>query len=359
MNELKRGYEQYQKEYDNKIAQILKKGWYVLGDEVVAFEKEFALWCGRKECIGVASGLDALKLAFRVLNIHSGDEVIVAGNAYIACVMGISENGATPVFVEPDSKYNIDVNKIEEKISDKTKAILAVHLYGQMCKMDKVMELARKYNLYVVEDCAQAHGAYYKGKIAGSYGDMACFSFYPSKNMGAFGDGGAIVTDNLEYGEKIRCLRNYGKEGRYENAEVGLNSRLDELQAGILRIKLSHINDINNERKRIAEFYLENINNRKIHLPEVYSEAEHAWQLFVLRTEYREQFSKYLEAMGIGYLYHYPIPPYLSKAYQYLRLKKGTLPITEMYADEVISIPMFNGLKTEEIEKVVDVINRF
>lgn len=359
ISERKREYECYGAEYEEKALQVLRSGWYVLGKEVDSFEKEFAAWCGRKECVGVASGLDALKLAFKVIEVKEGDEVLVAGNAYIACVMGISETGATPVFVEPDECYQIDVSRIEQQITPKTKAILAVHLYGQMCQMDKIMEVARKHNLYVIEDCAQAHGAIYRGKCAGSYGDVACFSFYPSKNLGGFGDGGAVVTDKTEFAERIRILRNYGKGTRYQNEEIGLNSRLDEIQAGLLRVKLHHIDEINTERRQIGEYYLRNIKNDNLFLPKVYEKSEPVWHLFVLRCKERERLSEYLTQKEIGFLYHYPIPPHLSKAYAYLGHKKGDLPLTEQYADEVISIPIFNGMQKEELEYVVNALNAF
>lgn len=359
INELRREYERHQEEYEKKILEILRSGWYVLGNEVALFEKEFAAWCGRKECVGVASGLDALKLAFKVIGIEAGDEVLIAGNAYIACVIGITANGGIPVFVEPDDYYELDVSQIEQHITSKTKAILAVHLYGQMCRMDKIMEIAHKYGLCVVEDCAQAHGARYQKKKAGSYGDISCFSFYPSKNLGGFGDGGAVLTDRHDFAERIRILRNYGKSTKYQNVEAGMNSRLDELQAGLLRVKLQYIEEINRERKRIAEYYLEKIKNDKIMLPRQYEESEMVWHLFVIRCKEREELAEYLFRKEIGFDYHYPIPPHLSKAYAYLGGKQGDLPLTEKYADEVLSIPIFNGMLQSEVDYVVEMINAF
>jgi dTDP-4-amino-4,6-dideoxygalactose transaminase len=359
ISERKREFERYQEEYEEKALEILRSGWYVLGNEVSSFETEFAAWCNKKECVGVASGLDALKLAFQAIGIEDGDEVLIAGNAYIACVIGITANGGIPVFVEPDEYYELDTQQLERHITPKTKAILAVHLYGQMCQMDKIMEIAQRHGLYVVEDCAQAHGAKYLGKRAGGYGDISCFSFYPSKNLGGFGDGGAIVTDRTEFADRIRILRNYGKSTKYQNAEAGQNSRLDELQAGLLRVKLRHIEEINEERKRIAEFYLGSIKNRKIILPRQYAGAQAVWHLFVIRCEERAKLAEYLEGKGIGFDYHYPIPPHLSEAYAYLGRKKGDLPLTEKYADEVLSIPIFNGMGQKEMEYVVDMINAF
>lgn len=359
VNELRRGYDKYQEEYERKALQILRSGWYVLGNEVTLFEKEFAAWCQRNECVGVASGLDALKLAFRVIGIESGDEVLIAGNAYIACVIGITANGGLPVFVEPDEYYELDVDQIERHITPRTKAILAVHLYGQMCRMDKIMEIAHRHGLYVVEDCAQAHGAKYQGKRAGSYGDVSCFSFYPSKNLGGFGDGGAVVTNKSEFADRMRVLRNYGKITKYQNTEAGMNSRLDEFQAGLLRIKLQHIEDINEERKKIAEYYLSRIKNDKIKLPQQYAESEAVWHLFVIRCELRQKLAEYLAQTEIGFDYHYPIPPHLSEAYVNLGIRRGDLPLTEKYADEVLSIPIFNGMLQSEMDYVIEMINAF
>lgn len=251
-NRLDRGFQLYQEEFETKALEVLRSGWYVLGKEVSSFEEEFAAYTGGKHCIGLASGLDALWIAFRVLGIGKGDEVIVQGNTYIASVMGITINGATPVFVEPDEYFNIDASQIEEKITGKTKAILVVHLYGQASNMDIIMEIARKHNLRVVEDCAQSHGARFRGKMTGTFGDIGCFSFYPSKNLGAFGDGGAIVTDDSSIADDVRIFRNYGSEKRYYNKVVGTNSRLDELQAGLLRVRLSHMQELEEEKRKIC-----------------------------------------------------------------------------------------------------------
>ncbi len=358
-NRLDRGFFKYQEEFETKALEVLRSGWYVLGNEVKSFEEEFAQFTGSRYCVGLASGLDALWIAFRVLGIGAGDEVIVQGNTYIASVMGITINGATPVFVEPDEYYNIDASKIEEKITDRTRAILVVHLYGQASNMEPVVALAKKYNLRLVEDCAQAHGAGFKGQSVGTFGDIGCFSFYPSKNLGAFGDAGAIVTDDPGIAEDVRVFRNYGSEKRYYNRVVGTNSRLDELQAGLLRVRLKHMPELEAEKRQICERYLREINNEKTALPMIREGATHIWHQFVIRCENRDELIEYLNNNDIGTIIHYPIPPHLSEAYAYLGLKEGSLPITEKYARTVLSIPLYNGMTKEEQDHVINVINRF
>lgn len=358
-NRLDRGFYKYQSEFENKALEVLRSGWYVLGKEVQNFEEEFAHYTGAKYCVGLASGLDALWLAFRVLGIGKGDEVIVQGNTYIASVMGITINGATPVFVEPNEYNNIDTSKIEKKITEKTKAILVVHLYGQASKMDDVMEIAKKYNLRVVEDCAQSHGACYDGKMTGTFGDIGCFSFYPSKNLGAFGDAGAIVTDDEQIAKDMKMYRNYGSEKRYYNKVVGANSRLDEIQAGLLRVRLSHLDELAEEKKEICDRYLAELNNSNFELPKIQPGATTIWHQFVIHSKRRDELMNYLKEHGIGTIIHYPIPPHLSEAYQYLGLKQGCLPITEKFANEVLSIPLYNGMTDEEQSYVIDVMNRF
>lgn len=358
-NRLDRGYYQYQDEFEEKALQVLRSGWYVLGKEVSSFENEFADYTGAKYCVGLASGLDSLWIAFRVLGIGSGDEVIVQGNTYIASVMGITINGAKPVFIEPDEFYNIDTTQLEKKITGRTKAILVVHLYGQASNMKTVMKIAEKYNLKVIEDCAQAHGACYEGKMAGTFGDIGCFSFYPSKNLGAFGDGGAIVTNNVKMAEAVRIFRNYGSEKRYYNKVVGANSRLDEIQAGLLRVRLSHINEILEERERLCVRYLEEISNPEIILPSVREGATHVWHQFVIRCRRRDELIDFLEQNEIGTIIHYPIPPHLSEAYAYLGMREGDLPVTEMYSRQVLSLPLYNGMTIEEQEYVIIKLNEF
>lgn len=358
-NRLDRGFYKYQEEYEQKAIEVLRSGWYVLGKEVENFEKEFALYLGAKHCVGVASGLDALWIAFRILGIGSGDEVIVQGNTYIASVMGITINGATPIFVEPDEYYNIDASKIEEKITEKTKAVLVVHLYGQASNMKPVAEICQKYNLRLVEDCAQSHGARFDGQMTGTFGDIGCFSFYPSKNLGAFGDAGAIVTNDDKIAEDTRVFRNYGSERRYYNKVVGTNSRLDEIQAGFLRIRLKYLNELTQEKRTICERYLDQIHNNKIVLPAIRQRATHIWHQFVVRSEERDELIKYLDEKGIGTIIHYPIPPHLSEAYRYLNLREGSLPITEKYARTVLSLPLYNGMTEEEQTFVINAVNDF
>lgn len=358
-NRLDRGFYRYQDEFESKAIEVLRSGWYVLGREVSAFESEFASYVGAKHCVGLASGLDALWIAFRILGIQQGDEVIVQGNTYIASVMGITINGATPVFVEPDEYFNIDVSKIEKKITEKTKAVLVVHLYGQASCMKPIIELCKKYNLRLVEDCAQSHGAKYNGQTTGTFGDVGCFSFYPSKNLGAFGDAGAIVTNDDNINESARIFRNYGSEKRYHNKVVGTNSRLDELQAGLLRVRLKHINELAEEKSRICTRYLSEINNKKIILPQISDGSTHIWHQFVIRSADRDKLIEYLEDNNIGVLIHYPIPPHLSEAYRYLGVKEGSLPITEEYAKTVLSLPLYNGMTEEEQGYVIEKINDF
>lgn len=358
-NRLDKGFELYQSEYENKALEVLRSGWYILGKEVESFEQEFAKYIGTRYCVGLASGLDALWLSLKILGIKEGDEVIVQGNAYIACVMGITKNGAIPVFVEPNKYNNIDVEKIEEKISSKTKAILVVHLYGQASKMDKVIALAKKYNLKIVEDCAQSHGAKYGNKTTGSIGDIGCFSFYPTKNLGGFGDGGAICTNSEEIAHQFKIYRNYGSSKKYHNDVVGANSRLDEIQAGLLKVKLSHMEELTQERIEICDYYSKHICNSLIEKPEIEENATTVWHQYVIRCEKRDELEKFLLQRGIHTMIHYPIPPHLSKAYEYLHVSPGTLPITEMYANQVLSLPLYNGMTTEEMRYVVDTINCF
>ena len=359
-NDLKRQHDLYGEEYDRKAVEVLDSGWYVLGNEVREFENEFSRYIGSKYCVGCASGLDALVMAFRVIGVGEGDEVIVCSNSYIACVMGITMNGATPVFVEPDEYDNLDANKIEEKLSDRTKAILAVHLYGQSCDMDMIMKIAKEHSLKVIEDCAQAHGTEWNGKKVGSIGDIGCWSFYPTKNLGAFGDGGALTTDNEEYANEFRVIRNYGsKRIHYENDIIGMNSRLDELQAGLLRIKLKHLDELNSERRKIAARYDNEITNPLIHPLQTRPGSNNIYHQYVIHTKKRDELMAYLKENEIGTIIHYPIPPHLQKAYEYLGYHKGDFPIAEQYADEVLSLPMYNGMREEEQDFVIEKLNDF
>lgn len=358
-NRLDRGFYQHQSEFEEAALRVLRSGWYIMGKELSSFEEQFASYIGAKYCVGLGNGLDALWLAFRILGIGEGDEVIVQGNTYIASVMGITINGAVPVFVEPDEYFNIDASKIEEKITDRTKAVLVVHLYGQASQMDKIVSICKKHNLRLVEDCAQSHGSAFRGKTTGTFGDIGCFSFYPSKNIGAFGDGGAIVTDDEEIAKKMRIYRNYGSEKRYYNMVVGTNSRLDEIQAALLSVRLKYARELNEEKQRIAEEYDKRLDNPLIELPKVREGADHIYHQYVIKCKRRDELMDYLKAKGISTIIHYPIPPHLAEAYGYLGHKKGYLPITESYADEVLSIPMFNGMLKEEQDYTINVLNDF
>ncbi len=358
-NRLDRGFYKYQDELEKKALEVLRSGWYILGPEVEAFEKEFAAYTGSDYCVGLASGLDALWMAFRVLGIGAGDEVLVQANTYIASVMGITINGATPIFVEPDEFYNMDTSNLESYITDKTKAVLVVHLYGQASNMTEIVALCKKYNLRLVEDCAQSHGAFFAGQMTGTFGDIGCFSFYPSKNLGAFGDAGAIVTKDEKIAKDMRMYRNYGSEKRYYNKVVGANSRLDELQAGLLRVRLKYMQELTRERKALAERYTREIHNDKLILPTVREGADSVWHQYVIRTAQREELISYLNRREIGTIIHYPIPPHLSEAYAYLGFKEGDFPVTEEYANTVLSIPMYNGMTEEEQSRVIEALNQF
>lgn len=359
-NDLKRQYDLHAPEYEAKALEVLRGGWYILGKEVEAFEKEWAAMVGTKYCVGLASGLDALWIAFRLLNIGPGDEVIVAANAYIACVMGITINGATPVFVEPDEYDNIDASRIEAAVTPRTKAILAVHLYGQSCDMDAIGAVAKKHGLKVVEDCAQSHGNHWHGQVVGSFGDAGCFSFYPTKGCGAFGDAGCLTTNDPDLADRCRVFRNYGSRVRYQNEVVGANSRLDEIQAGLLRVKLTHLEEFNAERCCLAARYDAELTNPCLIKPKLRPGADSSWHQYVVHLPgCRDRMADYLKEKGIGTIIHYPIPPHLSQAYAYLGHKKGDFPIAERYADEVLSLPMYNGMTEEEQGYVIDAINAF
>lgn len=358
-NVLDRQYQKYATEYDQAALEVLQSGWYILGEKLLAFENQFAKYVGTDYCVGLNSGLDALILAIRALGIGNDDEIIVPANTYIATVLGITENHATPVFVEPDEYYNIDVKKIKEKITPRTKAILVVHLYGQACNMTAVMEIAKKYHLYVIEDCAQAHGATWDGKKVGSFGDVGCFSFFPTKNLGAFGDGGAITTNSAEIAEKVQKLRNYGSVIKYHHEIEGVNSRLDEMQAALLSVKLKHLDELTAERVSVAERYCNEIKNPMVNLPLCRELATHVYHLFVVRVKERDRFQEYLKQQGIDTQIHYPIPPHKSECYAQYAWSKVTLPVTEQNADEIISLPLYNGMTENETSYVIEIINEF
>ncbi len=359
VNDLKSAFQQHAAEYEQKAVEVLRSGWYVLGKEVKSFESEFASYVGVKHCVGLASGLDALWIAFRLLGMGPGDEVIVCTNAYIACVMGITINGATPVFVEPDEYDNLDADKVEAAVTTRTRAILAVHLFGQTCDMDRLGEICRRHDLILVEDCAQSHGTTFRGRQAGSFGRIGCFSFYPTKGLGAFGEGGCITTNDDDIADRFRTFRNYGSKVHYQNELVGTNSRLDELQAGLLRVKLQYLDDINAEREAIAQRYMQGLSARYLTLPKVRPGVQSTWHQFVIHTPYRDQLRQYLRENGVGTEVHYPIPPHLSKAYESLGYHRGDFPIAEKNASEVLSLPMFNGYTPEQQQRVMNLINAF
>lgn len=349
----------YQDEYEAAALRVLRSGWYLLGPELEAFEGEFAHFVGAKHCVGLNSGLDALTLGIRALGIGKGDEVIVPSNTYIATVLAVTENGATPVFVEPDACYNMDADKVEAAITSRTKAILVVHLYGQAANMGKITAIAKEHGLRLLEDCAQSHGACYDGQMAGTFGDVGCFSFYPTKNLGAFGDAGAVVTDDPEIAHRVHMYRNYGSEVKYHNEVEGVNSRLDEIQAALLRVKLSHLDELNAERGDIAERYLQGIHNSAVILPPEREHTNHVYHQFVVRTKDRDGFQAYLRQHDIATIIHYPIPPHLAQCYWYLGYHAGDFPIAEQFAREVLSLPMYNSMTEAETQYVIDVINAY
>lgn len=353
---------QYEQELKTAANRVIDSGWYLMGKELEAFEESYATFCNVKFALGVANGLDALRLIFKgyiELGIMSkGDEVIVPANTYIASVLAITDNDLIPVFVEPNLEtYNLDSNKIEAAITDKTKAILTVHLYGQNSIDDQMLKICSKHNLKLIEDGAQSHGAKWNNKISGGIGDAAGHSFYPGKNLGALGDAGAVTTNDKDLARTISALRNYGSEKKYENIYKGLNSRLDEIQAAFLNVKLKYIQDDINGRRKVANYYLNNIKNKKIILPTVLEEQGHVWHLFVLRTNERQQLQEYLTKQNVQTLIHYPIPPHKQKAYK--NLNHLSFPITEKIHEEVISIPLSSSMTKEEIEKIFIVINKF
>lgn len=350
--------QRFKSEIDLAIREVLESGWYLLGEKNKAFEENFAKYCETKFSIGCANGLDALHLAIRAYDFPKDSEIIVPANTYIASILAISNCGLKPILVEPNLEtYNIDADLIEAKITEKTKAIVVVHLYGQAVEMEKIWELAKKYNLKIIEDSAQAHGAIYQGKKVGNLGDIGCFSFYPGKNLGALGDGGCITTNDEEVAIKIRAIANYGSLIKYENIYKGLNSRLDEIQAAILDLKLQFLDADNQQRREIAKIYRENIKNEKIVLPKPYKEESHVWHLFVIRTKDRDKLQEYLKIKGIQTLIHYPIPPHKQKAYA--EWNHLSFPITEQIHREVLSLPISPVMSKEEAFCVVQALNEF
>lgn len=347
-------------ELHDAFDRVLERSWYIRGIETEKFEKSFSEYCGVNYCVGVGNGLDALRLALDALDIGEGDEVIVPSDTFIATVLAITYVGAVPVFAEPDiSTYNIDVSRLDKLVSEKTKAIIPVHLYGQPCDMDPILEFARKHDLKVIEDCAQAHGALYKGKKVGSFGDAAAFSFYPGKNLGALGDAGAVMTNDKILEEKIRALGNYGSSQKYVHGFKGCNSRLDEFQAAFLSVKLPHIDRMNAWRRKIAEIYQDGITNPCIIKPYVREDVCPVWHIFAVRCDKRDELQKYLKDNGIDTSIHYPIPIHQQECYKDLGLIRGSLPIAETISSTELSLPMFYGMTDEETEYVIEIVNRF
>ena len=353
---------QYREELIEACTKVIDSGWYIQGNECSEFEKEFAQYCGAKYAVGVANGLDALILILRAYKemgvLSDGDEVIVPSNTYIASILAISQNNLVPVLVEPDlDTYLIDPLKIEEKITSKTKAIMPVHLYGQTCEMDEINKIAKKYGLKVIEDSAQSHGAYYKNKRCGNLGDASGFSFYPGKNLGALGDGGAVTTNDEELAHTIKALGNYGSHKKYENLYKGVNSRLDEIQAAMLRVKLRHLDKEIEKRREIADSYLQNINNENIILPKVRAKDNSVWHLFVIRTNKRDELQKYLLDNGVQTLIHYPLAPHKQEAYK--EWSDENLPISERIHDEALSLPISGVQSLGDTMKIIEILNNF
>jgi len=354
--DLKFQYMELKDEIDSAYRKVMESGWYILGEEVSSFEKEFANYCGVKHCVGVANGLEALHLVLKAWDIGTNDEVIVPSNTYVATWLAISHTGAVPVPVEPvENTFNLDPERIEGAISDKTKAILPVHLYGQSADMDKINKIAKKFGLRVLEDAAQAHGTEYKNKKAGSLGDAAGFSFYPTKNLAAFGDAGAVTTNDDNLAEKIRIIRNYGSAKKYVNDFIGFNSRLDELLAAILRVKLRYLDRWNQSRKEIAKWYFEKLPNTfpDLILPKVPEWTNPCWHQFVIRSKHRKELEDNLKKNGIPTIIHYPIPPHLQIAYKNLNFGKDSFPIAEKMAEQVLSLPIGIHLNNETLKQTI------
>ena len=359
--DMKSPYVELRTELDEAYRRVMESGWYILGEEVEAFEAEFAEYCGVRHCVGVGNGLEALHLVLRAYGIGTGDEVIVPANTYIATWLAVSYAGATPVPVEPDARTsNLDWRLVEAAISSRCRAILPVHLYGQPADMQPLLEIAKRHDLKVIEDAAQAHGALYHERRAGSLGDVAGWSFYPGKNLGAMGDAGAVTTDDDELADRVRLLRNYGSRVKYENTLKGFNSRLAPLQAAFLRVKLRHLEEWNLRRKNIAAQYMDGLQSvDELALPFVPENIDPAWHLFVVQHPRRDALQEYLTGREIGTLIHYPIPPHLSRAYSEMGLRAGTYPISEKLAETVLSLPFGPHIPGEHVENVIDALRSF
>ena len=358
--DLSRQYKKYKKEFDSIISGVFTNGNFILGENVARFETNFANYLGAKHAIGVGSATEALFLALKAIDIKNGDEVITVANTAVPTVSAIDFAGAKPVFVDiEEASYNINPARIENRITLKTKAIIPVHLYGNPCNMDHIIQIAQKYDLKVIEDCAQAHGAEYKGKKVGTFGDLSAFSFYPSKNLGANGDAGMVVTNNEKLAEKVRLLRNYGFKDRYKSIIRGFNSRLDEIQAALLDFKLTKLDEWNLKRKEISDMYSKGLKGLPIILPSAAPENKHVFHLYVIRVKQREKFMKFISDEGVGTIIHYPIPIHLQPAYKYLNYKKGFLPVTEKVSEEIVSLPIYPDLEDGEVEYVIKSIKKF
>ncbi len=350
-------YRELKTDIDAAMHRVLDSGWYILGPEVEAFETEWASYCGANHAVGLANGLDALVLALRALDVGPGDEVIVPSNTYIATWLAVTAVGARPVPVEPDpATHNIDPARIAAAITPATRVILPVHLYGQPADLDPILALARQHGIAVVEDAAQAHGARYKGRRIGAHGDIVCWSFYPGKNLGALGDGGAITTDSADLADRIRVLRNYGSRVKYVNEVQGVNSRLDPIQAAVLRVKLQHLDDWTNRRRVIAEGYTKGLRDSGLILPQVPDWADPAWHLYVVRSTVRENLQKHLTEAGVGTLIHYPVPPHMQAAYSDMSLAPDALPLARKLADEVLSLPIGPQMDTGKVTQICDAV---
>ena len=356
---LKTQFERYQEEYEAAALRALRSGWYIMGGELETFEAQFAQYLGAKHCVGLNSGLDALILAVRALGLGPGDEVIVPANTYIASVLGVTENGATPVFVEPDTFFCLDAEKVEAAITSRTKAILPVHLYGQACDMETICAIAKRHGLYVIEDCAQSHGAKLNGKLTGTFGTIGCFSFYPTKPLGALGDSGAVVTDDPVLADRLRKLRNYGSGVKYVNELEGVNSRLDELQAAALQVGLKHLEEGNACRNQVAERYLAGIRNPLVTLPKTRTGANHVYHIFGVLCPQRDALQAHLAEQGVKALIHYPIPPHLQQCYARLGHSRGEFPVSERFADEELSLPIYVGMPEKDVDQVIAAVNSF
>jgi dTDP-4-amino-4,6-dideoxygalactose transaminase len=358
--DLRAQHAEIEQELEAAFRRVLRSGWYILGEEVTAFEREFAAYCGVKHCVGVGNGLEALHLILRAMGFGPGDEVIVPSNTYIATWLAVSQCGALPVPVEPDERtFNIDPACVEAAITVRTRAILPVHLYGQPADMDAINSLAKKHGLMVIEDAAQAHGARYRGRRVGALGDSAGFSFYPGKNLGALGDAGAVTTDDDALADKVRVLRNYGSRVKYQNETRGFNSRLDELHAALLRVKLARLDKWNESRRAKAATYLRELALTGLRLPAFADWAEPVWHVFAVRSPHRDALQRHLAEAGIGTMIHYPVPPHLQPAYADLGLREGALPVSERIHREIVSLPLWPGLLDSDIGTVCAAVRAF